>query len=112
MEISTKENGSMVSLMDKATIFIMATKVCIKGTGKMAKRKDLVSLLLMTNTVILESGRIIRNMEEEVISTRMAKDTKEHGSKIKRMERELINTKMVISSKATGRTIEDRVKEP
>jgi hypothetical protein len=69
----------MASLMDKATIFIMAIKEFIKVTGKMVKNKGLVSLLFKISMAILVSGNRIKKMERAIISIQMDKDIKEAG---------------------------------
>ena len=43
MGISIRENGSMGNLMEKETTYTMETKEFTRATGKMERRKDLVS---------------------------------------------------------------------
>jgi hypothetical protein len=79
MEIFTKDNGSMESPTAKGIIYITETKESTKETGKMVKKKDLVSLLLMINMATPESGNRIKKMGEDHTFIQMVSDMKEDG---------------------------------
>lgn len=79
MVIFIKVNGSMVSQMGKAIISIIIIKESIKEIGRMVRRKDSGSWLLMINMVILVIGRKIKRMAKVHTFTPMAKDMKEIG---------------------------------
>lgn len=109
MGIFTRVNGLMEGQMEKAIIFIMEIRECIRATGRTEKKKALENWSLMINMDTLVNGKTIRKMGEDHTFIQTVSVTKEIGLEIRRMEEECTNTGMEMFMMVTGKMIVDRV---
>ena len=95
-----KEIGSLVKCM----VMELAFKIMVenmKGLGKIIWEMDKVHILGLIMIIMLEIGKIIRDLVKEN-SNVQKEDIKENGKMIIEMEKESFNTNLVIYMKDNG----------